>query len=110
MLSIANSHLESNGLLTLFNALDSEIQLQVFLNLAEEYRSEIAQDNEDLIDRLEGYCPSIDNYEDNVVFVGQLNTFTLGRCQRCVARVSRDIIPMYCTIHSLGIAPVSYSI
>ncbi|KAF2462506.1 uncharacterized protein BDR25DRAFT_364016, partial [Lindgomyces ingoldianus] len=22
-----------------------------------------------------------------------------------VARVSRDIIPMYCTIHSLGIAP-----
>ncbi|KAF2462570.1 uncharacterized protein BDR25DRAFT_363901 [Lindgomyces ingoldianus] len=27
-----------------------------------------------------------------------------------VARVSRDIIPMYCTIHSLGIAPISYSI
>ncbi|KAF2468293.1 uncharacterized protein BDR25DRAFT_357588 [Lindgomyces ingoldianus] len=26
-----------------------------------------------------------------------------------VARVSRDIIPMYCTIHSLGIAPISSS-
>ncbi|KAF2468299.1 uncharacterized protein BDR25DRAFT_357593 [Lindgomyces ingoldianus] len=28
----------------------------------------------------------------------------------CVARVSRDTIPMYCTIHSLGLAPFSYNL
>ncbi|KAF2463045.1 uncharacterized protein BDR25DRAFT_363130 [Lindgomyces ingoldianus] len=39
-----------------------------------------------------------------------LNAQPIGYCNcGIVARVSRDIIPMYCTIHSLGIAPISSS-
>ncbi|KAF2465131.1 uncharacterized protein BDR25DRAFT_396347 [Lindgomyces ingoldianus] len=55
--------------------------------------------------------------ETITVFIGGVGNLSLGTfffpnlvsiyTGHSVARVSRDIIPMYCTIHSLGIAPIS---